>query len=173
MNLLPEFDTALTLDEYELELGEHLPLHKLHYRKAINKKPSISLPSLKSIVLTVPPCGDSLAIIPVLQRYFEGSDVEMRIALRDEYPELMNRFLTNGKKAVPVVLVLDEHGELLFRYGPRPAKAQEIFSSMQPLLEAGKIEKVEISRKIRNFYAKDRGKAILDEFEDLLIKVFT
>lgn len=170
MGYLSEFENALTIEVYEHELGEQLALHQLHYRKAVDKKPEFQFPALKILVITVPPCGDSLAIIPVLQKYFRESKVDIRIALRDENPELMNRFLTKGKKSVPVILVLDKEGNLLFRYGPRPAKAQEIYDKLRPLWEVGKIEKTEIQRRIRFFYAKDRGKSILEEFESILLR---
>ncbi|HGY54762.1 MAG TPA: hypothetical protein ENK44_03580 [Caldithrix abyssi] len=173
IHLLKDYETALSYDEYEAILGEQKALHQLHYRKAVRRKPPFVLPPLKILIITVPPCGDSLAIIPALQKYLQDSAVEIRIALREDYPDLMNRFLTNGKQAVPVILVLDESGRFLFRFGPRPKPAQEIFEQMRPYIESGEITRLEVSKKIRHFYAKDRGQSILYEFETLLVNALS
>ncbi|MCB0284060.1 MAG: thioredoxin family protein, partial [Calditrichaeota bacterium] len=98
------------------------------------------------------------------QKIFKDRNAEIRIAIRDENPALMDHFLTNGKKAIPIVLVIDSSGELLLRYGPRPASVQSIFEEHRSDIENGRIEKKEVSRKIRNFYAKDRGQVISNTF---------
>ncbi len=164
-NLLQAFNAAMPFEEYVLELGEQKTLHDLHYKRA--GVDGLQLPpfkALKILVITEPWCGDSTAILPVLQKLFAGHDVEFRIALRDENPELMDRFLTNGGRAIPVILILDEKGELLMRFGPRPQKVQAIFEQYRRDINEGRIERKEVSRKIRNFYSRDRGKAILEEF---------
>ncbi|HID39150.1 MAG TPA: hypothetical protein EYP36_06520 [Calditrichaeota bacterium] len=171
MNLIKDFNDALPLYKYESILGDQMALHRLHYRKAVERRPKIKIPPLKILVITVPLCGDSLAIIPVLHKYFKECEVEIRVALREESPILMNRFLTNGKKSVPVIIVLDKQGNYLFRYGPRPRPAQKIYEQMRPFIESGQVQKMEVSKKIRAFYAKDRGESIIDEFENVLSEV--
>ncbi len=164
-NLLQAFNAAMSFEEYALELGEQKALHDHHYKKAQTEGVTLpEFPPVKILVITEPWCGDSTAILPVLQKLFAGKPVEFRIALRDENPELMNRFLTNGGKAIPVIIILDEKGEMLMRFGPRPQKVQAIFEQYRQDINAGRIEKKEVSRKIRNFYARDRGKAVLEEF---------
>jgi hypothetical protein len=119
---------------------------------------------LKIIVLTEPWCGDSLAIFPVVRSIAEiNGHWEMRILRRDENPELMDQFLTRKTRAVPIFLFLDENYSLISRFGPRPQAAQAIFETHREEFKAGKIDKSELIKKIRTFYAKDRGKAILNE----------
>ncbi|MGD9489813.1 MAG: thioredoxin family protein [Calditrichaceae bacterium] len=169
MNLLKEFNESLTIDEYENFLGDQLPLHQLHYGKAdTGEYLTEDIPELKLLVITEPWCGDSTAILPVLLKLFEDKPVEFRVALRDQNTDLIDRFLTRGGRAIPIILILDSDGEFLTRFGPRPKNVQEIYELYRPDIQSGKIEKIEVSKKIRNFYAKDRGKSILDEFTHML-----
>lgn len=164
MNLINEFDNAMDLESYLELLGDQKALHDLHFKKAIIPKSPENFDALKILVITEPWCGDSTAIIPVLQKIFENKNAELKVALRDKNPDLMNRFLTNGKKAIPIVLVISPDGELILRYGPRPEIVQDIFEEHRSDIEAGRIEKKAITRKIRTFYAKDRGQVISDTF---------
>jgi len=56
-------------------------------------------------------------------------------------------FLTNGGKAIPIVIVMDEQGNYQFNLGPRPKAAQNIFKKHRSLSEQGKIEKSEVIKK--------------------------
>ena len=35
--------------------------------------------------------------------------ISLKIILRDQNPEIMNRFLTNGARAIPIVIFLDDN----------------------------------------------------------------
>jgi hypothetical protein len=80
----------------------------------------------------------------------------------------MDRFLTNGVRGIPVFLFLDERGEFLFRWGPRPKKTAQIFENYREKISSGEIEKQDVIKKIRVYYAKDRGIETLAE----LVEVF-
>ena len=168
MDLKAYFEKALTYDQYVELLEDNRELHRLHYKKfkaspgeeQVIKK----IKPLKIIVLTEPWCGDSLAIFPVVRKIAEiNGHWEMRILRRDENLELMDQFLTRNARAVPIFLFLDEDYKLISRFGPRPQAAQAIFEMHREEFKAGKIEKSEVIKKIRNFYAKDKGKAILND----------
>ncbi len=173
MNLLHEFEKALSLEEYLPLLGDQKTLHDLHYKRVDLSETHCpeKVPPLKILVLTEPWCGDSTAILPVLLKFFENKQAEFRIALRDENPELMEKFLTNGGKAIPIVLVLNQKGDFLMRFGPRPQAAQQIFEAYREDINQGKIERMAVMKKIRSFYSKDRGKTILSEFCQQLSQV--
>lgn len=159
------------MDEYMDKLGDQKKLHDLHFKKVQITDGFFAHSPLKVLVITEPWCGDSVAILPVLSKFFSNNPVEMHVALRDENDELMSRFLTNGGKAIPIILVLNAQGDLLMRFGPRPKKVQAIFEAHRSDIEAGKIERKEVGRKIRSFYAKDHGETILKEFRSELKKV--
>lgn len=168
MNLLLEFEKAISLEEYLETLGDQKSLYELHYKKATVSSRLNNFSNIKILIITESWCSDSTAMIPVLQKIFLDRDAEIRISVRDENPELMDNFLTNGKRAIPIVIVLNSSGELLLRYGPRPEAVQNIFEAHRDDIEKGRIEKKEVSRKIRNFYAKDRGQVISKTFIEAL-----
>ncbi|MBD3223850.1 MAG: hypothetical protein GF313_03925 [Caldithrix sp.] len=173
MDLLTIYNQAKTLPEYEELIGDQLPLYKLHFKKAKVPDTAQEWPTLKILVITMPQCGDSISIIPVLHKYFETTPTEIRIVLREEYPQLMDQFLTNGARSVPVVIVLDKKGMFVTRFGPRPAAAQNIFEAHRQSIMNGSVDKQEVSKKIRTFYAKDQGKTIIADFLNTLKQALT
>lgn len=168
MTLKEYFEKGFTPKQYEELLGEQLELHQLHHRRAEISDEAVAaastLETRRVLVITEPWCGDSLAILPVVLKLFDrvGSS-EIRIVLRDQNLELMDRYLTRGGRAIPIVILLDETYEELFHWGPRPAAAQAIFEDHREELNAGRIDRVKISAKIRNFYGRDRGRSIVEE----------
>ena len=77
------------------------------------------------LVLTEAWCGDAAQSIPVMAKAADECDATLKLILRDENLDLMDRFLTNGARSIPMLLVLDaESKELLGKWGPRPAPAQ-------------------------------------------------
>ncbi len=168
MNLKEYFEKALTYDAYVSLLEDNLALHRRHYGKfEITGEDGERIKAMKPvniIVLTEPWCGDSLAIFPVVRKIAETNGRwEVKVLRRDENPDLMDRFLTRGGRAVPIFLFLSADFSLLFRWGPRPKAAQDIFEQYRDAFKQGKMEKSEVIKKIRNFYARDRGRAILAE----------
>jgi hypothetical protein len=167
MDLKPFFEKACSYEECMHMLGEHFELHQLHYNKCKLTESDESalqgLKPLKVLVLTEPWCGDSLAVFPVVRKVAEVNDWECRMLKRDDNLDLMDQFLTRGGRAVPIFLFLNEDYSLAFKYGPRPKDAQDIFEAHRAAINDGRIEKVEVIKKIRAFYAKNRGKAIIKE----------
>ena len=168
MTLKEYFEKGFTPKQYEELLGEQLELHRLHYRRAeISDEAVTAFRGLKPrrlLVITEPWCGDSLAILPVVLKLFgqKGSS-EIRIVLRDQNLELIDRYLTRGGRAIPIVVFLDETYEELFHWGPRPTAAQAIFEKHREDIKAGRIDKSEVIKQIRNFYGRDRGRSIVEE----------
>ncbi|MCD6376342.1 MAG: thioredoxin family protein [Caldisericaceae bacterium] len=98
MNLLNYFNQALTIDEYLPLLKEQATLYQYHYRRALSHEVhGGDLPPLKILIITEPWCGDSTAIVPALQKFFENKSAGIRIALRDQNDELMNMFFNQWR----------------------------------------------------------------------------
>ena len=56
--------------------------------------------------------------------------IPMHLVLRDEHPELIERYHTNGAHAIPKLVMFDrETGEELAVWGPRPEPAQTMVLS--------------------------------------------
>lgn len=72
-------------------------------------------------------CGDAAHVLPVLERLAQISfKPELKIVMRDEHPELMDQFLTNGSRSIPIIIAVDGEGELISKWGPRPSHAQKM-----------------------------------------------
>ena len=112
------------------------------------------------LVLTEDWCGDSAHVLPFLARLAElNSCVRLRILHRDEHPDIMECYLTEGKRSIPKWIVLDFEGRELFRWGPRPAPAAQLFQR----LKTEGLEKQQISFELQRWYNADRGKSLEQE----------
>lgn len=109
-------------------------------------------------------CGDAANTLPYLARLAQASTrLELRVLSRDEHPDLMDAHLTGAARSIPVVLILDDHFREVGWWGPRPALLQEWF-----LREIKGLPQPERYPKLRAWYARDRGRAILSEVLDAI-----
>ena len=118
------------------------------------------------LIITEGWCGDAAQNIPIIEKIAaESVNIETRYILRDENLGLMDRFLTNGSRAIPKLIALDaETLEVLGTWGARPAKGQQFF---QELKETG-VEKNEISERLQRWYNEDKGRSLQTEFVGLI-----
>jgi len=112
------------------------------------------------LVLSIDGCGDSVNLVPVLARLAEAvPTLDLRMLQRDEHLDLMDAHLTNGRsRSVPVVLLLDEDYVERGWWGPRPADLQRW------VMEEGlRMDSAERYKHVRRWYARDKGRTMLDE----------
>ena len=140
-------------------------------------KTSLLLPSVETaiksitvgqtwLVLTEAWCGDAAQSIPVMNAMAMLNPViSLRLVLRDENPELMDRYLTNGvARSIPKLIGLDTATmEELFTWGPRPTALQEKFYKMK----AEGVEYPVIKEEQQRWYNKDRTISIQEELAAL------
>lgn len=120
---------------------------------------SISSPQLW-MVLTEAWCGDSAQSLPLIAKTATCNPlISMRILLRDENLDIIDQYLTDGTRAIPKLVALNQDGDELFQWGPRPKEAAELFRREK---QAG-LEKEQIMEKLHLWYGRDRGKAIVEE----------
>jgi hypothetical protein len=114
---------------------------------------------LNLLVLVEDWCGDASNTVPPLARWAdESASAELRILRRDENPEVMNRYLTNGARSIPIVIVLDEHLKEVGHWGPRPTELQRWVMENRAV-----IPREELYPQVRKWYARDRGETTLRE----------
>ena len=111
------------------------------------------------LVLVEDWCGDASNTVPILARWAdEASLAELRILRRDQNPAVMDRYLTNGARSIPIVIVLDEKLNELGHWGPRPRELQAWVMENRPI-----IPKAELYPQVRKWYARDKGESTLRE----------
>ncbi|AHM61815.1 hypothetical protein D770_17815 [Flammeovirgaceae bacterium 311] len=85
------------------------------------------------VVLTEGWCGDAAQIVPVLAKVAAYSHkIGLKLLLRDEYPQVMDAYLTNGTRSIPKLIALEpEHLQELGTWGPRPKAAQDVVNEFK------------------------------------------
>ena len=124
---------------------------------------SIATP-LKVLILAEDWCGDVVQSLPPIVRMLECSpSIEYRIFRRDENPDIMDRYLTDGSKAIPYLVFMDEGLNEVARWGPRPEGCQSIMRDNK-----GKIPMDEIYPRIRSWYVKNGNGPLVSEIRKVL-----
>ena len=74
------------------------------------------------LVLTEDWCVDSAFTLPVIEAAAALTDrVALRVLPRDAHPDVMDAYLTNGARAIPLLVAFGPDGTERFRWGPKPA----------------------------------------------------
>lgn len=174
------------IDKYEAEgksSGEEQTEERVHYT-ALNQKrykrldKTIEIPEEKAqffinypksvclLVITESWCGDAAQIVPVVHKIVElNPKITMKLVFRDENEELMNLFLTNGGKAIPIVVFLDLEDKVLARWGSRPSVAAKMVEEEKA--KNGKLSP-EFKEELQRWYNQDKGATIVDDFKKIL-----
>lgn len=84
------------------------------------------------LLITEPWCGDASHIVPFIVKMAElNSKINLTLQLRDSENSEIDRYLTNGGKSIPILVVRDENNQDLFHWGPRPADCQALYLDMK------------------------------------------
>lgn len=79
----------------------------------------------------------------------------------------MDNYLTNGSRAIPKMVCIDETiNREGFIWGPRPAAAQELLTQWKK--DPGGKSWNDFEKELHSWYAKNKTQAIQKEFESLL-----
>ena len=117
------------------------------------------------IIITEPWCGDAAHSVPMLAKMAsKNSNISLDIQLRDSAPFLIDSYLTNGGKSIPILVIRNEAGEDLAVWGPRPQACQQLFLNMKEQA----IDFSEIKEEIQKWYNTDKGVEIQKEIQALL-----
>jgi len=115
--------------------------------------------SRKLLVIAEDWCGDASNTVPIIAKLVDQAPgLELRVLPRDENPELMDQYLTNGSRSIPIVIALDDSFHELGHWGPRPAELQAWV-----MANRGTTPKAELYPQVRKWYARDRGETTLRE----------
>ena len=120
------------------------------------------------LLITEAWCGDGAQSIPYLAKLAElNSKIKLRIIMRDEYPEIMDAYLTNGARSIPKLIAFT--GDLkveLFTWGPKPLylmnRHKEYKHDSKGLSYAGFLEEIHL------WYAKNKNHDLESELFPLI-----
>jgi len=135
---------------------------------------------LQLLVLTEPWCGDAAQIIPVLNKLtLANPNIKLSLLLRDQHLDLMDQYLTDGSRSIPIILVLDPTSEnkVLGTWGPRPFIAQGMMLrglNQWRTMKDGEAKDLfhrDLYTKLQKWYARDKTNSIQEEFIAYLEKI--
>ena len=120
------------------------------------------------LVITEQWCGDSAQILPYVNKLVSlNSNIRIKFLFRDKNLELMDLYLSDGKRSIPKFIIFNQDGVELFQWGPRPKEALTLF-------EEGKTTGLQIEEILGNihlWYGRNKGKALEVEFSEILSKL--
>ncbi len=121
---------------------------------------------LRWLVLAEAWCGDAAQNLPALHQVCVNSSntIELRILLRDEHPELMNQWLTNGGKSIPKLIQLDDNFHVCGNWGPRPTEAQRLVNEARTADEDHHV----YAERVHKWYAQNNSADLQSELCSLL-----
>lgn len=120
------------------------------------------------LVLTEAWCGDAAQNIPFIVHAASYNPlVEIRFILRDEHPEVMDAYLTNGGRSIPKLVALQKDAlKELFVWGPRPQVLQQKYLAYIENSEGVSLN--DFVESMHLWYAKDKNSSIDAEFFSLI-----
>lgn len=179
--------TGLSYPAYRQHIAEALatpaPDEKLakmlpHYRQAVDRMEQVAptvalLPELRAAlgqltghylwaIITEGWCGDASHTVPIMEAVAgaSGGHLTTRYFLRDSHPDLIDRYLTNGGRAIPIAVVL--HADTRTEagvWGPRPAPLQAIHQE----LKAREAPFKEVITTVNDWYDADASRTTQHE----------
>ena len=147
-------------------------MNRLDKTMKITDENILKLKNLKSeyiwLVISEGWCGDAAQLLPIINKMaIDSGKIELKIVLRDENDELMKLFLTNKKKSIPVVIVVDkETGSVLGKWGPRPKGATDLITDYKK--EFGVIDET-AKTNLQLWYLHDKGISTQNELVNLML----
>jgi hypothetical protein len=154
---MPVMDFVAAMREPYRALWEGIHRHARAPEWAASAMPAGT--TLRLIMIAEDWCMDTTNTAPFLARFAEAvPGVELRLLPRDANPDVMDRYLYNGARAIPVVIALDAAFRELGHWGPRP-------SELQAWVKANKdtVSKEERLLHTRKWYARDKGETTIRE----------
>jgi len=122
MSLNDWYNRGITTEEYTKDLDKHRESFFHIYENF--KVPEADIEKLQSksnlrvISLAEVWCGHCMMDIPILLRMLEAANIPIRFLPRDSHLELMDRYLTNNKRYIPIFIFIDEAGNEVTKWGP-------------------------------------------------------
>ncbi len=178
---------GISYDQYKIQMAEDFQfnkdekvksyiqlnqsrMHRVEKTYAISENITHHLNTSKNktywLVLTEHWCGDASQILPVLNAIAKAShgNIELKLVYRDENPELMDAYLTDGTRSIPKLIQLDTHFDVTGIWGPRPGVAQNLVKVLKSNPETAQ----SYANQLHLWYAKDKQRTIDMEIEKLL-----
>lgn len=139
MDLNQWFEKGKSPDDYIDLLDKHkesfLHIYK-HFTLPTDETffQTIRKKNLRAIAISEVWCGHCMLNIPILLLLAEQTDMAVSILPRDQHLELMDHYLTNGKRIIPIIIFIDEDGHEVAKWGPMTEKMKKFVDKQKQTL---------------------------------------
>lgn len=126
------FEQAISMEQYMDNMTTNLKdgSLKIYNDFQVNKEDEIfqllKENNIRILTITEDWCGDAMLNNAVMRKIAEEAGVEIRCVYRDADTDLIDRYLTNGGRAIPIYLFLNEEGNVVGKWGPRAPELQKL-----------------------------------------------
>lgn len=160
MDLNQWFEKGLTAEEYMKDLDAHKEdFHHVYDNFSLpandERLQAIKGKNLRAIALAEAWCGHCMFCVPILMHVAEETDMPLSLLRRDENLELMDQYLTNEKRIIPIFIFIDEEGNEVATWGPMAETTREFVDEKKKDLPAKNAE--DYNEKFKAF-AKETAK---------------
>ena len=119
------------------------------------------------LLITEPWCGDAAHNVAFIMMAAEtNSLINLTIELRDSEPFSIEKYLTNGTKSIPKLVIRDKEENDLVTWGPRPEECHTLYQK----LREEQVSSEELMLQIHSWYNNDKGKSLQSELEEVILK---
>lgn len=145
-------------------------MHRLDKTMKVTDDVKSFLENLKTdyiwLVISEGWCGDAAQILPIINKMaLISNKIDFRIVLRDDNEALMNIFLTNGSKSIPILILLEKDTlKVINHFGPRPKPAIDLVKNYKE--KFGIIDET-IKTDLQKWYLQDKGVSTQQEITGL------
>jgi hypothetical protein len=120
------------------------------------------------ILITEAWCGDGAQSIPHLAKLADLSpNITLKIVIRDEHPDLIEAYLTNGNRSIPkLIAATADLQQELFTWGPKPKYLIDRHAAFKQNSEGRSYS--DFLEEVHLWYAKNKQKDLETEIYPLI-----
>jgi len=147
MSLNDWFNKGITKEAYMERLDKHKEAFHHIYESFSIPSPDVSqlegVKNIRALVLAAEWCGHCMLDIAIYLRIADQANIPTRFLIRDDNLELMDQYLTNEKRYIPIFIFIDEDGNEIGKWGPWAPEINELTEKLKENLPERDSEKYE------------------------------
>lgn len=122
MSLNDWYEKGLSEEAYVERLDKHKEaFHHISETFTVPNEDAALLEKIKNtraLILAAEWCGHCMLDIAIFLHIANKANIPTRFLIRDDNLELMDRYLTNEKRYIPIIIFIDENGNEVAKWGP-------------------------------------------------------
>jgi hypothetical protein len=130
---------ALTFDQYVDKADMNVPTMKANFAETkvsaqdhnyfASLSSRLAPGSIRILAISESWCGDCVENLPVVAKLaFLYPCLDLYVFSRDDNLDIMDKYITNGKRTIPIFVFFDETGKEIGRFVERPRGAREFLA---------------------------------------------